>query len=356
MRRVVFLWAVVAFFCFWNTLAVGQTVKVFKKQGTLGHIAVGCGKPVTDWNEIRTYNLNLPSPVQIRPGVWDVRVFEGDSIFVPDDWDCSKLNPTLAVVTSRPLTVEERKELFSGKKTAGDEKRDSRSLWFLLSLGEWTVPLLSLLLAIGIVLFLYWVIPTIYWWLIRRNPARYPSMIPGGLSNDPEMAVRQVETAYPGRIGQTARVERGHFVRDSGPKQVLAGMTFRDGFNREVYIRPGDAMYRFTFVNGKAEYYRQACGNLSARFNPPTGWRFVGETHDIPQPAVAPEKPIPTEQPAVPVETSVPTAPAVSQNHQGFTTIRIFDDSGKIMMEIDGENPSIQVERGPQGTKVSRRS
>lgn len=338
MKRVVFS-LVLAVFCFWSTFAVAQTVKVFRKQGgTLGHISIGCGHPVTDWRELKNLNPELPNPTRLPNGMWDVRVFEGNSVFVPDSWDCSKLNSSLGVVAPNLLETE---TLVTPGETA------------------WRIDPVNWLIALIVVYFLILLVLLIRQ-LRRRNRQFGNPIVPGGIRQDEtqrieerflRIAERRYGEANPSADLSTERPTRISPI-DSGFLNGHGRVQYRDRtVERRLRNEPGYRA-RFRFPDGTEQelYFLQVCANdvmAGTRYHGFTASRVV-----IPAPALVQQP----AEPTVPAETPVPaTSAAVSQNHQGFVTIRIFDDNGKILMEIDGENPSFEVERGPYGTKVSRR-
>lgn len=366
MRKVVFS-LLVAVFCFWSTIATAQIVTVQKKQGgTLGHISVGCGHIVTEWDILYDFNKSrLPKPVQIHPGVWDVRVFEGDSVFVPDDWDCSRLSSELAVVTSRPMLEEKTVSAPEGT-TAGSEPRNEpvRSLWWFQTGIPFGITVLALLCLLVLLLMLYL--------HNRRNRRVGEPVFPGGIAVDePQRIEERFNRIAERRYGEAnpsadLAVERPQRVSpiESGFLNGHGRVQYRDrSVDRRLENEPAYRA-RFRFPDGTEQdlFFLQVCANdvhAGTRYH---GFRFSASRVIIPAPTAPVQQQVePVSVPAepiVPAETLSPATPSVSQNHQEsvFAKIRIFDENGKIMVEMEGVSlPSIEIERGPQGTKVSRR-
>ncbi|MFZ4648229.1 MAG: hypothetical protein ACOYMB_01185 [Patescibacteria group bacterium] len=108
---------------------------------------------------------------------------------------------------------------------------------------------------------------------INRNP-----VIPGGLSDNPETAINQLNAAYPG-LSPAVTVERGVVVAPPDVSEVRIQMTFANG-TRTVLMRSGEITTKVTRQDGSINYYRQHCGNLMGEIldgshELPEGWRFV---------------------------------------------------------------------------------
>lgn len=294
MKRLVFL-AIIFMVAamFWVCTASAKTVRIKKEQGgTLGHVAVGCAHRVTDWRTLKRINPKLPAPVEIQSGVYDVRVFQDDPVEVPDDWDCSKLDPRLGVVEPEPTPKESPSSEGRTLPLVPEEPRvetapgTGESLW---AMSDWLLGLLIILVVVLVILWLAGVfrnLPPII--LSRwRNPARYPAVVIGGLSEDPRTALGQVEAAYSGLTAQARCAECGYFEKtdDSAPDWVLAKMATGDRTERRVYVRPGQRIFRLMIGGTVIWYSLMECGN-ALRITPPRGWRFVvGQAVNIARPA-----------------------------------------------------------------------
>ena len=109
-----------------------------------------------------------------------------------------------------------------------------------------------------------------------KDPLSYPAMIPGGLSDDPQMAYRQIVKHYPGRHfkkGNGVEVAIGHFKEH--PIDFRLQMAFGDGRIREVGVFGGFAFCRVSTSTG-VEFYHCLTGGLLLPHHVTTGggWNF----------------------------------------------------------------------------------
>lgn len=136
----------------------------------------------------------------------------------------------------------------------------------------------------------------------RRDPDSYPPVIAGGLSEDPELARRQIEATTQVRHGRNRAIQsyecgvvRSRMGKKSFP---VKSMDFGDDISRPVDIKDGDATSRLQVLeNGQVhtEYWRYHCGNrmnevASGEFQLPEGWEFIptpNQSAQIPVPVPA---------------------------------------------------------------------
>jgi len=121
------------------------------------------------------------------------------------------------------------------------------------------------------------------------NPATHPPVVRGGLSEDPQQALQQVQAATliqhgPNRFVQ--QVERGILRDANGRQSFIAPMEHGDGIRRDKRLNAGDVCYRVQVRIGSelsepvTEYWYRHCGNRfgeikSGQFQLPEGWEFI---------------------------------------------------------------------------------
>lgn len=131
---------------------------------------------------------------------------------------------------------------------------------------------------------------------INRNP-----VIPGGLSDDQQTALQQINAAYPNRP-RALNLQRGVLAGPIGVSSVTVPMTFSDGV-RNVTLHSGEVSTKVNRVGDITDYYRHHCGNLFGEvmgggYSLPAGWTFV------------PTTPVHENIPSTPINaTEVPSAP-----------------------------------------------
>ncbi|MFA6354085.1 MAG: hypothetical protein WCX12_00110 [Candidatus Paceibacterota bacterium] len=126
----------------------------------------------------------------------------------------------------------------------------------------------------------------------ERRPNNGTPMIASGLSDDPTLAISQIEGVgdslfyNPDRI--VLRAERGSIHGPLESTALSASVWYREG-TRMVKIPSGTKCYRVTIGSRKdtdhqhIEFWLRHCGNLvaevaSGRFELPAGWEFVPDT------------------------------------------------------------------------------
>lgn len=227
---------------------------------TLWDFTEQCGHNGTDWPGWNELNPWLPKPEKVGLMTRVMLYPEGDHrahlLMVPDGWDCSGLNPVVASLVPAPApegTTPPLPKLEEIPPVSVVPATATRSIWWT---PDW---LLWIIFIMAALLFILWLggsfrnLPSVFL-RRRRDPRRYPAVINGGLSSDPVTAAAQIEAAYPGR--RIAKVERGYFVQDSGPERLLVSMATGSGINSNVYLKPGDQVFRVTLLDGVTmEYY-----------------------------------------------------------------------------------------------------
>ena len=113
------------------------------------------------------------------------------------------------------------------------------------------------------------------------NPTNFPSVIVGGLDENPARAASQLYACYPKRT--IKQVEKGTLKR-TGKNALeyipVPSMAFGDDVNRPSALKEGTIIYRTTLEDDNLEYYLQHCGNLcleekGGKFELPEGWIFI---------------------------------------------------------------------------------
>ncbi|PKM87287.1 hypothetical protein CVU83_03170, partial [Candidatus Falkowbacteria bacterium HGW-Falkowbacteria-2] len=178
---------------------------------------------------------------------------------------------------------------------------------------DWLIWLLGILLFASI---LYSIMK--YRRDLNRDPENFPPVIPGGLSNNDQAAVNQIQQRLP-EGSRVTRLERGTIRRLHGPRKVLTTMHFGDG-QRPAYIKPGEKVVRVTIQgrNGQTsvQYWRSHCGNsfsIIARDNfiLPDGWEFLIDSTLTPQATEAAANG--SEAPVAQNENAEANAPALTK-------------------------------------------
>ncbi len=259
--------------CF-PTVSVAKTVYIKKDGETLGHIAVGCDHPVTDWRMLRSFNSQLPKPVEIRPGVWDVLVHNGDPVDVPDGWDCRKLDPEFASEEKIPAISEpapssegtEKSVIIKNDPTP--KKEDGRSLWWLRNLANNN--LFWIILIIFVIALITLAILKIADVIRARRQRRLQPIIPRG--NSPgeseriearfnRIAERHYGETNPYLISEKRPVRIGPI--EHGYMNGRGRVEYRDQtVERRLENEPAYRA-RFRFPDGTEQelFFLQACGN-----------------------------------------------------------------------------------------------
>lgn len=352
MRRVVFT-AVLAVFCFWTSAIFAAQVRVKDfdtgvRTVSIWEIAEALGHP--GWSgigEIQKANPQLPKLKKVGD-ILDIRIYPDTRINVPKGWSLEGIDVRVVEPVKESVgSIESSVPL----QWPGNQVRRRESLWLF---PDWFPFLLIFLAAVAVFGWLYLIFGR-----QRASEAGQP-IVPGGIRQDePQRLEERFNRIAERRYGESnpsadLSVERPMRISpiESGFLNGHGRVQYRDRtVERRLENEPAYRA-RFRFPDGTEQdlFFLQACGN-----DVMAGTRYHGFTFSAsrvvvpastPQPVSVPTEP--TEQSAVPIATS--------QNHQNFVTIRVFDELGRVLMEIDGENPSFQVERGPQGTKVSRRS
>lgn len=279
--------------------------------GNLALIAERCGHRQTEWPNLYGINKDILPKPYLKGGVWYCLVQPKQRLRLPAGWSYGTLDPEHVVPAPAPKEVRSPEETTppmlkkETPKVTAATSDDGRSPWVM---SGW---LSGLLLILALVLAILWLagvfrrLPLIVL-SRRRDPSRYPAMVPGGLSDNLDTAVRQLGVAYPGR--RYERIEQCRLVRDDGVHRIhVRRMAFGDGISREAYLHPGDEVYRGTLLRGGCDYFLRSCGNLGPEFTLPAGWQVVVLTAvDIPQPTA----PVPPIYPAPPISPVPPISPA----------------------------------------------
>jgi hypothetical protein len=131
-----------------------------------------------------------------------------------------------------------------------------------------------LLVALVVLLILF----ILYKYFKNKQINDHP-MVAGGLSDDPSVAMAQLNQAYPGK--KAIKVTRG-IVVGAGSVKVL--MAFSDK-SRLTPIKSGESAYEVIYEDGSVAYYKKHCGNLfgeiaDGKFNLPKGWRFMADNDE----------------------------------------------------------------------------
>lgn len=110
----------------------------------------------------------------------------------------------------------------------------------------------------------------------RRKSRRYPAIVPGGLSDNPQAAAEQAADCWSWlRFPPIVGAERGFFSRDAGPEKMLVLMYFADYRGRRVHLQDGEHCYRFIRDDGTVLHCRQKDGRAFFFSSlKPSGWRF----------------------------------------------------------------------------------
>lgn len=259
------------------------------------------------WELLADVNPQIPRP-KLYGDTWKVWLQPRQILNLPVGWSYGTIDPEYVVPfppapqeargpegTTPPMPPENPARL-----SATDS---NRSLWWAPP--EWLLVLLAMFAIMAALVWMARGFPPIY---RRRDPSRYPAVIPGGLANDPLVATDQVAAVYSGLTANAESAEVGYFEKTdiSAQDQVLVGMTIQGGEERQVYLLPGQPVFRL-LRNGRAIWHSlMRCGN-ALRFTPPIGWRFVvGAAADISRP-VSYEPPMTAS--SATATTSAPPAP-----------------------------------------------
>lgn len=119
----------------------------------------------------------------------------------------------------------------------------------------------------------------------QLNPDIHPPVIPGGISENSEVALRQIQAVTQVRHGSNRQVTghvRGIVRSINGQEAFLTMMDFADG-PRRSRMRNGEEVSRIEVLENEethVEFWRRHCGNRfaeigSGRFELPEGWEFV---------------------------------------------------------------------------------
>lgn len=342
------------------------------KGGNLALIAEKCGHRQTDWPILYAVNPQLPKVENLRDmqRVW---IHPDQLLNLPRGWNYG--NMSLEYVIPAPAPEEAHAPEETTTPMPPEELRigatDSNWLLWLLDTAVWAL-ILIILAAIAVIAVL--VAITVSLLIRRRDPSRYPAMIPGGLSADLETAVCQLGVAYPGR--RYTRIERCRLVRDNGVSRILVrGMVFGDGISRDAYLNPGDEIYRGTLPGGGCDYFLRSCGNLGPEFALPFGWRVaILQSQDVARPsapsasatAAPTSAPAPTPEPEPSVaaaeaeetaeskpEADIATETSVTEDGLKEVAITITDEKGAVLsVAVKGHERALPTKLEKQNGKL----
>lgn len=134
---------------------------------------------------------------------------------------------------------------------------------------------LFLLVVVGLIgWFLFLVVKQIFKKSAPANPDQNP-VIAGGLSEDPAVALRQLNAAYPNQP-RALKAQKVIIEGPEGVPSVSVQMTFANGV-RTSTLRAGEIYTRVEREGDIVNFYRQHCGNLigeisDGMFDLPAGW------------------------------------------------------------------------------------
>lgn len=136
-------------------------------------------------------------------------------------------------------------------------------------------------------IFLFIVLCLVAWFLyyMFKNVFKKPEVvspdenpvITGGLSDDPAVALQQINAAYPNEP-RAISAQKVMILAPAGVTSANVQMTFSNGVHTST-IRTGEIYTRVEREGGIIHFYRQHCGNLvgevaNGKFNLPVGWTW----------------------------------------------------------------------------------
>lgn len=166
------------------------------------------------------------------------------------------------------------------EKNPSEVSQDSTQKSFMFGLLFRDI-VLGLLALILLAMLIAWLLITYFKKMSAKrhapaNPDQNP-VIPGGLSNNPAIALAQINVAYPTRPRAT-KVQKVVLEAPAGVSQGEVMMTFADGVRKSI-IRAGELATRVERVDNSVDFCRDHCGNLIGEvyrgiYNLPEGWSY----------------------------------------------------------------------------------